>query len=153
MSLPTSKYSLVKNDVLSVQAFGIEKDKLPVSGPMFFHQWFRALAGGDAGGQWGALGAGLSPFAHAHVGPQPVDVETGGGLAATDTRCRSPGVVAALSAGCGSGSGPWRLDLATGPAGPAGDAPSLIWYEPVMVIQQRSVSGVTTRRESAPWYS
>ena len=39
------------------------------------------------------------------------------------------------------------------PAGPAGAAPSFRLYAPVMVIQQRSVRGVITRRVVAPWYS
>lgn len=39
------------------------------------------------------------------------------------------------------------------PAGPAGDAPSLLAKADVMVIQQRSVRGVMTNREVAPRYS
>ena len=36
------------------------------------------------------------------------------------------------------------------PAGPAGLAPNFIWSAPVIVIQQRSVSGVITSLEVAP---
>ena len=39
------------------------------------------------------------------------------------------------------------------PAGPAGEAPSLLDNADVIVIQQRSVKGVITRREVAPRYS
>jgi len=39
------------------------------------------------------------------------------------------------------------------PAGPAGFAPSLICKAPVIVIQQRSVKGVITKRDVAPMYS
>jgi hypothetical protein len=39
------------------------------------------------------------------------------------------------------------------PAGPAGEAPSLIFKAPVIVSQHLSVSGVITRREVAPMYS
>ena len=35
----------------------------------------------------------------------------------------------------------------------AGAEPSLTWRPPVIVIQQRSVSGVMTRRDIEPWYS
>lgn len=38
------------------------------------------------------------------------------------------------------------------PAGPAGDAPSLLASAEVMVIQQRSVRGVMTNLEVAPKY-
>ena len=39
------------------------------------------------------------------------------------------------------------------PAGPAGDAPSLLASAEVIVIQQRSVSGVITNLDVAPKYS
>ena len=39
------------------------------------------------------------------------------------------------------------------PAGPAGEAPSLMLRAPVMVIQHLSVSGVMTSRVVAPMYS
>ncbi len=39
------------------------------------------------------------------------------------------------------------------PAGPAGAAPSFIPNAPVIVIQQRSVNGVITKRGWAPIYS
>ena len=39
------------------------------------------------------------------------------------------------------------------PAGPAGDAPSLLANAEVIVIQHRSVSGVMTNLEVAPKYS
>ena len=39
------------------------------------------------------------------------------------------------------------------PAGPAGAPPSFMRYAEVRVSQQRSVSGVTTRRDATPWYS
>jgi len=38
------------------------------------------------------------------------------------------------------------------PAGPAGEAPSLLAKADVIVIQQRSVSGVITSLEVAPKY-
>jgi hypothetical protein len=38
------------------------------------------------------------------------------------------------------------------PAGPAGEAPSLLAKADVIVIQQRSVSGVITNLEVAPKY-
>ena len=46
-----------------------------------------------------------------------------------------------------------QLSVFPVPAGPAGFEPSLICRAPVIVIQQRSVSGVITSRVVGPKYS